>query len=89
MADGTDRIQWTTDQAFLSIKGRMITLEARAFRLRWPFGGLAWSHPRRIIVGNGTNEVISPIRDLTRRWQLAGFILAIAFVLVGWRFGRR
>lgn len=89
MADRPVRIQWTTDQAFLSIKGRTITLEARALRLYWPFGGLAWSHPRRIIVGNDTKKVVSPIHDLTRRWQLAGFALAIGFVVAGWRIGGR
>ncbi len=77
-----DRI---VESAPLIMEERRITLEARAARLRLPFGGLVWSRPAAVITRGPSTETRLPIRDLTRRAQVALYAIALLFALAGLR----
>jgi hypothetical protein len=68
-----------------------ITPEARAVIVRWPKGGMVWTRPVgvRLVAPRGRTTAYQPIYDLTRRWQLAFYGLALGFTLWGYKAGRR
>lgn len=75
---------WTTSTTpERSIGGREITLEARAFRARLPFGGLVWNRPAAVRMRTPTGEVRLPLRDVTRRWEIAAYGLSLLCLLAG------
>jgi hypothetical protein len=63
--------------------GRDVVLEARAARLRAPFGGLVWNRPVAVRVRESGGEQRLAIRDVTRRGQVAAYGLSLVLVLVG------
>jgi hypothetical protein len=63
-----------------------IILEARVFRLDLAIGSLAWARPGAVIKEASGEKTVWSIPDATRRWQMAGIILALVFFLIGLRF---
>jgi hypothetical protein len=63
-----------------------IILEERVFRLDSGIGRMVWSRPAAIIQESAGRTMAWPIRDMTRRGQLAGIILALIVFLIGLRF---
>lgn len=71
----------------LTIGERRLALEARAWRLRLPFGGLVWSAPAAVRYGAPDGERRVPIRDVTRLAQLA--LYGFAFICLAAGLGIR
>jgi hypothetical protein len=73
----SDRYRWLKIDQERLIEGRGVVLESRIFRLRLPFGGFLWGAPSAVRVATPEGERRLPIRDVTRRWQIAiyGFSL--------------
>lgn len=69
--------------------GRAIVLEARAWRLSLPFGGLVWNRPAAVHLGPPGESERVPIRDVTRRAQIALLAVALLCLLAGRQAGRR
>jgi hypothetical protein len=65
------------------IDGREYLLEGRAVRLGGRFGGLVWNRPVAVRVREAGGERLLPIRDVTRRGQIAAYGLSLALVLAG------
>jgi len=86
----------TTQEREYLIDGRRIVVEARAWRVRLPFGGLVWNRPVAVRApgpsGDTPGETRLPVRDVTRFWQIAaygvGFVCLLAGLLAGGR-GRK
>lgn len=66
---------------------------SRSVRLEWRRGGLIWNRPLGVLVRAGGRETRVPIRDRTRRTQLAllgaGLVGSLVLRLVGRRRGGR
>jgi hypothetical protein len=67
----------------LTVAGRDIVLEARTFRLRLPFGGFVWSAPAAVRLRTSDGETRLPIRDVTRRWQIAAYGFSLFCLAAG------
>jgi hypothetical protein len=73
----------TTIEVPVTVAGREIVLEARAFRLRLPFGGFVWSAPAAVRVPSPDGDTRLPIRDVTRRWQVAAYGFSLICLAAG------
>jgi hypothetical protein len=73
----------TTRSEPLIIGEKRIVLEARAFSLRLPFGGLVWNRPVAVRVQTLSGESRLPIHDVTRRRQIAAYGFSIVCILLG------
>ena len=72
-------------QTTRQIDGTEIVLETVGVEARAPFGGLVWNRPAAVITRGPSTETRLPIRDPTRRAQIALYTIALLFVLVGLR----
>jgi hypothetical protein len=79
---------WANASRSLQVDGQTITLESQTLRLRRPFGGLEWSRPSAVLASSPSGEVRLPIRDITRRWQIAAYGLSLIFLAAGLIAGR-
>lgn len=66
-----------------------IVLETTGLATRLPFGGLVWNRPAAVRVVEGGGESRLPIRDVTRRGQLALYGIGLLFVVAGLAAGGR
>lgn len=66
-----------------TIDGKRIVLEARAFRLRRPFGRFLWSAPSAVRLPGPGGETRLPIRDLTRRRQITAYGISLICLAAG------
>jgi hypothetical protein len=71
------------------IDGREVVLEARAIRLRLPFGGFLWSAPAAVRVTSPDGDTRLPVRDVTRRWQIAAYGFSLICLAAGLMARRR
>lgn len=62
---------------------RRIALETQAFRLRRSFFALAWLRPVAVRAQTPEGELRLPIRDVTRRWQIAAYGFSLLCLVIG------
>ena len=60
-----------------------ISLEAQAHRVAGSFGGGVWNRPVGVWVRGASGDKRLPIRDVTRRVQLAAYGLSLLFIGIG------
>ncbi len=79
----SDYIRFETTSAEPIVVGdTRITPQARAFSLRFPFGGFVWNRPTAVLVErDGVTQRI-PIRDVTRIAQIVLFGLVLTFSVI-------
>jgi hypothetical protein len=73
----------TTVEVAHVIEGRRIVLEARVFRARRPMVGFLWARPAAVRVETPEGERRLPIRDVTRRWQIAAYGFSLLCLAAG------
>ena len=66
---------------------RRVALESQVWRWRLPFGVAEWRRPTAVLVEDAAGHTRLPVRDVTRRAQLAmigvGFLCLIVGLLAG------
>ena len=79
----------TTQRVTRTIGDTEIILETTGFAARSPIGGFVWNRPAAVRVGGHGGGSRLPIRDVTRRWQLALYGIGLLFMVAGlWAGGR-
>jgi hypothetical protein len=67
----------------LSHPGQDVTPLARVIRLSWPGGRIEWRRPVAVEVRRGNHVLQIPIRDTTRRAQVAIVASGLALYIFG------
>jgi len=83
----------TTQEREYLIDGQRIVVEARAWQVRLPFGGLVWNRPVAVRApgppGDTPGETRLPVRDVTRFWQIAAYGVSLVCLVAGLLAGAR
>lgn len=87
----------TTQEREYLIDGQRVVVEARAWRVRLPFGGLVWNRPvavrapgpSGVTPGETPGETRLPVRDVTRFWQIAAYGVSLVCLAAGLLAGGR
>ncbi len=68
----------------IQVGGQTITVISKSLRWLPPvgFGGVVWNRPVAVRVQSGTVEHILPIVDVTRRRQIAIWLLGLVGIIV-------
>ena len=77
-------ISWETQSGTSTQVGaRIITPQAKALTLRFPFGGVVWNQPTGVLVEEDGRIEYQPIIDVTRTavWSLLGIALFVNIAL--------